>query len=173
MITFTLDEQDMRSAANLAARWPNRRWVLTISAVLICLAAGGLLLGLAQKFGDLHAIANMLGVTWFAAAAGFLTIAVMRYLWVPRIMRDQLLRDPATRRERILSWDEKGLTAKSENGEILLPWGDLSKWREDDSDILIYRSRVLGMIIPKRAFERPEQLWELQAVLAKKIEREL
>lgn len=173
MITFTLDTEDVRSASILAARWPNKRWVFIFGAVLVCLIAGGLLLGLAHRLGALQAITTMLGMTWFVAAASFLAIAAMRYVWIPRVIRDQLLRDPATRRERTLSWDEDGLTAKSENGKVLLPWGDLSKWREDDSSILIYRSRVMGMVIPKRAFERPEQLWELQALLAKKIERKL
>lgn len=174
MITFSLDEQDMRSASALAARWDRKRWMLVGGALLVCLAAGICLLVFARAFGTLHTVAVFLGVMWFAAAAGLVaTIGAMRYLWIPQFVRRQYHRDPGVRREKTLSWDDRGITAESENGRMLMPWGDFVKWREDDSTILVYRSARLGVVIPKRAFENREQLWELQALLGTKMKREL
>lgn len=88
------------------------------------------------------------------------------------MVRNQFRSDPAVRREKTLSWDYKGIDAKSENGQMLLPWSDFTNWRENDSTILIYRSRLLGLVIPKRAFETPQQMWEFQGLMSSKIKNE-
>lgn len=173
MITFALEEKDFLSACRLAARWTRKRWIVFGGISAVCLGLGIFLLNDPHVLGDYY-LAGVFAGGWLTGgvSGGWLTVFAVKLLLIPYRCKRKFRKSPSIRRETTLSWDDKGLTFESENGHMLIPWPDFSKWREDSAIILVYRSRFLGLSIPKRAFDEPGKLLELRGLLSKHVKRE-
>lgn len=174
MITYALEEKDFLSACKLTMRWTTKRWIVLGSISAVCLGLGIFLLKDPYLFGDYYLVGVFAG-GWLTGGVvgGWVAMIIARFLLIPYRFKRKFRKNSSIRRTATLSWDDKGLTFESENGHMLIPWADFVKWRENDDVIFVYRSRLIGMTIPKRVFDKPEKLEELQGLLTKKVRREL
>jgi|GEM_PF-662710 len=169
MITLRLEEADVLNAYRLAARHGWKRWLAVATASAVTLAAGlALILG-PWTPPDLRAFGWMLGG---AAAGGWIGGTVARRWLVPRRVRRRYRERQATHRASTLTWDETGMTIDNENGHMRAPWSDFVKWRADERVMLLYRSRLLFMTIPKRVFGTPGALRDFESHAAAHVPRD-
>lgn len=79
--------------------------------------------------------------------------AVWYWLYIPwqvnKLFRQQRsLQEPYT-----VSLEQEGLRFRTSNGEALLPWKYLLRWRESRSIFCLYQSDALVHVLPKRFFD--------------------
>ncbi len=66
---------------------------------------------------------------------------------------------------------EDGIFFKRKNGEGLLPWMDIVKWRQNKSLFLLYPANNLFHLVPKHFFSNSERFDDLAKVLVAKLEK--
>ncbi|WP_188792662.1 YcxB family protein [Dyella nitratireducens] len=152
-ITIQLTEDDYLQGLLFAAQRTRARWFFIGIMAVVCLGAGLLIVFYAPR--DLFVLGwALIG----AVVGGFIGRMVSRYIFLPKKLKERFAEQKALHRTRKLSWDDKGVTFESENGHVLIPWPDFFKFRENEIFVLLYTSRVIFLIVPKRFFKESEQL---------------
>ena len=67
---------------------------------------------------------------------------------------------------------DTGVTASNSFGQGTYPWSHFHKWKEGKSLLLVYYSDVLFIIVPKRCFDRQEDLDRFRNLLLTNVRRE-
>lgn len=123
------------------------------------LAAIGSILALVGLFGLFLIVRSVLQMraSWNELigifALSFFPVWYWVYLpwWVNRLFRQQRsLHEPYS-----IDLERDGLRFQTSNGEALLPWNHVHRWRESKSVFSLYQSDTLFHIIPKRSFAPP------------------
>ncbi len=155
-ITISLSKDDYLEGSLFAARWTRKRWLIVGLMAAVYLGLGAFMVFYAPR--ELF----VLGCTLIGAVVGGIGGSIIsHYIFLPRRLRSRFAERKALHRKSTLSWDEKGLTLESENGHSLIPWPDFFKFRENEHFILLYASRVIYLLVPKRFFTEPGQLNDL------------
>jgi hypothetical protein len=72
--------------------------------------------------------------------------------------------------EQRFSADEHGLHVRQqETGQVVLPWGDVYQQKEREDMFLIYPSKTMAFVIPKRFFASSEDVSTFQKILYKHV----
>lgn len=93
-------------------------------------------------------------VEWNSAGTAVFGLLALTLLlpWLMRVAaRIKLAAEPSTRLE--LELDDTGYRVGNEHGDTATRWQGLEHWRESPTAFLLYSSRVMPQIVPKRAFE--------------------
>lgn len=160
-----LTEADVLAAYRLHRRTaPAWRWLFRILVLAIALE---LVLGVWLYLNG-GAWRLPLIVVVLAVAVILLDRLVIFPRRIRRIYREQrALQLPWT-----VAVTDRGMESRSELGEGTTPWDMVIGWTQDADMILLYQSRVLFHMIPKRVFESPAQLDDALALLRKRVRRE-
>lgn len=124
-----------------------------IFAVLLGLLAALALVGLA-----LAARSAVLGRASWVDLLCFLAICYFPYwywLYLPWRVRRLYQQQRSIQEPFSVEFEDQGLRFRNSNGEGLLPWRHLHRWRESKSAFVLYESDALIHILPKRHFESP------------------
>lgn len=147
-LSIALAEADYLAAMRLSARMDRRRLLIALglSAALAGLAA---LMVRPPTTPLMGAIGWMLLVAIPGAWIG--RLATLRLLMPGRLAR-QLRRIPELTRPMEVAWTDEVFAVKSEGQVMRLPWSGFPRWREGDDMFLLYSTRRIFHVIPKRAF---------------------
>lgn len=160
MITTQLNENDYLEGSLFAAQRTRKRWL-----IIGMMAAVYLGLGLFMVF---YASRDFFILGWSligAVIGGFVGGLISRYILLPRRLKSRFAERKALHRKSTLSWDQKGLTVENENGHSIVPWSDFLKSRENEKFILLYTSRAMFLIVPKRIFTESDQLKDFRELV--------
>jgi hypothetical protein len=147
-VTFTQD--DMITAQRAwwmgTARW--QTFVVMAGVIALCYLA----LVLAITW---HAAARARVVSCLVAVAGAVAITVIvfaiGYLMAPRRARRAFREHKALAGEFTFAWDAEAITINHALGSSRLPWTVFHGWLETPDILLLYQTRALFNMLPKRA----------------------
>jgi hypothetical protein len=133
--------------------------------VRICLYGVGVILGVAiyQYFGDL------IGVFFISI---FGTLIILQLVTPYIIHRRIYSRNPRLYGKRTVIFDNEGLTSDSDIAHVEIKWSSFEKFGETKNLFLIYQTRDVVGITPKRAFPNPEAIEQFRTLLASKVRRD-
>lgn len=114
---------------------------------------------------------------WFVAtliasygAILLLTIALVRYVFLPWQGRRIYAQTKAMQRPYKWTWDDERMSYVNDLASGIVPWEDVLKWREGPEQFLVYQSNIMFYLFPKRAFANEAAIDEFRALLKKKIQ---
>jgi hypothetical protein len=156
-VTVQLNENDYVEGALFASRWTRNRLLFVWGMIAIYLGGGIFSVFFAPH--DLFALGcALICGTW-----------INRYVVLPKKLKSLFAERKASQRRSTLSWDEQSLTVEGENSRALIPWADFFKFRENGEFVLLYTSRILFIIVPKRFLEESGQLNGFMALVRSTI----
>jgi hypothetical protein len=163
-ITIQLSEDDYVEASLIAAQWTKKRWLVIGTMGAVYLGLGLFMVSYAP-----HAF-FVLGWALIGAVIGVaLNALISRYFFLPRRLKSRFVEHKTLQRSSTVSWSEDGLIIERENSHALIPWGDFFKFRESEEFVLLYTSRVLFLLLPKRFFNEPGQLNDFMVLVRSQI----
>jgi YcxB-like protein len=135
-----------------------------VRLVRICLYGIGLLLGVAiYKY-----LGQVIGVFFISLFATLIILQIM----MPYIVHWRIYsRNPRLYGRRTVVFDNEGLTSDSEIAHVKIKWSSFEKFRETKNLFLIYQTKDVAGITPKRAFPSPEAVEQFRELLASKVAR--
>jgi len=68
-----------------------------------------------------------------------------------------------------VTFDDAGLTSDSEVAHVEIKWSSFEKFKETKNRFLIYQTKDVAGIMPKRAFPSLESVEEFRNLLASKV----
>lgn len=164
MITVQLQEADYVAAVRLHRRWSTKMWILVLGSSLSYVVGGVLFLIFAP------ASAAMWGYILFVGPAFVILLqAWMHFIWIPRYVRRRFKEQKSLQRSYAISWNDEKLTVDGEDAHVGTPWSDYLKWRDSEQVFLIYHSRLLFRILPKRTFPDRASIADFSQLLQEKI----
>ena len=133
--------------------------------VRICLDGVGVLLGFAT-YQYIEPVIGVFFITLFSAL--IILQIIMPYIIHRRIYS----RNPRLYGKRTVIFDDEGLTSDSEIAHVEIKWGSFEKFKETKNLFLIYQTKDLAGITPKRAFPSSEAVEQFRNLLASKVRRD-
>lgn len=161
MLQFQLTADDYVAGNFLHSRWTLARW----SRVGAMVAAFGAFVVWQMPHHPERAL------TMVAAYAATITVLLLgvRYVYLPWRSWRVFAQSKSLQRPISWSWDERQLSYKTDTAAGVVPWTDLTSWRESDALFALYGSPVAFAILPKRAFSNPEAITAFRELLQAKI----
>lgn len=105
---------------------------------------------------------------WLLPAGGlyfYVTLSLLPAKNIRRIFQQQKdLQSPTE-----LEFTDTHVHGRSERGSLSMLWPDFHAWKQNEKLVLLFQSEALMHIVPKRCFDSPRQIEELQAILLKTI----
>lgn len=142
MIKYKVSEADYLQAMRLFSKLSARSIVIVLFGALILVA----LVILGSVDVRRFAIADLI---WAAAV-----LLLYRYVLLPIFAWRDYKKYKAIHQEFELELFDEGLNMASSNGQWLVRWDQMLKWRKNDQFILIYPLPRLFYIVPKRFSEQ-------------------
>jgi len=81
-------------------------------------------------------------------------------------------RNPRLYGKRTVIFDDEGLTSDSDIAHVEIKWSSFEKFKETKNLFLIYQTKDVAGITPKRAFPNPEAVEQFRNLLASKVRRD-
>jgi len=161
VLQFVLTADDYVAGNFLAMRWTKARWlrVAAMSAVFLAFVL--------WKMPHDQTRALMLVTGYFGVLA--VGLFSYQYLYVPWRARRVFAQTKALHRPYVWSWNDEQLNYKTDLATGIVPWTNLSFWRESETMFALYASSVAFFLVPKRAFATNAEVDAFRALLAKKI----
>lgn len=133
-----------------------------IKVIYFLVAAGLIWIGIAGDSSTRYTAISALvgGIIGHLMVTGFLA---------PRRSRKNYKNYPLIQRPFLIRPESTGVFFKSENGETILKWESIHKWRENKEFILIYPAPNLFHVIPKRLSNSGLDIESLASSLGKNI----
>jgi len=162
MMTYRLEAGDVERAAQRHYR----SIMLRSAAIWLALAVPIILL---FAFGILGDARRSLTVVLLPIVLGavVLTHIAMYFVLIPHSSRKQYAMHRRLQLPQECEFDDAGLRFKNELGHNLVPWDHIHKWIENEDHFLLYPTRSMYYILPKRAFGRDSEIDRLRNHLAK------
>jgi hypothetical protein len=133
--------------------------------VRICLYGVGIILGVAIY----QYLEHLIGVFFISLfAAPIILQLLMPYI----IHRRTYSRNPRLYGKRTVMFDNEGLTSDSQIAHVEIKWSSFEKFGETKNLFLIYQTRDVVGITPKRAFPSQEAVEQFRNLLASKVRRD-
>ncbi len=73
---------------------------------------------------------------------------------------------------RTVTIDSGGIRSESEVATIETKWSSFEKFRETPNLFVIYQTKDVAGIVPKRAFTRQEEIAEFRSLIASKVRQD-
>jgi len=132
--------------------------------VRICLYGVGVILGVAIY----QYLEHVIGVFFISLFAALIILQlIMPYI----IHRRVYSRNPRLYGKRTEIFDNEGLTSDSDIAHVEIKWSSFEKFRETKNLFLIYQTKDVAGITPKRAFPGPEAVEQFRNLLVSKVPR--
>jgi hypothetical protein len=97
-----------------------------------------------------------------------LLLAIYFFLLMPLKAKKNFRRYKALSEPVKVTIQDNGIHFKRENGEILVPWAYVEKWRYNKALILLYPTGNIFYMLPRHLFSPTESFQELQTILVSK-----
>ncbi|WP_457388844.1 YcxB family protein [Roseateles sp. P5_E1] len=134
---------------------------LGILIVVLALAALVFMLGSWWRGeGSWSDVLGVLAICYFPAWYWFYLPWKVRRLYA----QQRSLHQPAS-----VEIGEAGLQFRTVNGEGLMPWENVYRWRETKVVFVLYQSDLLFSLIPKRYFDSMEAQGDFRAMLVRQV----
>jgi hypothetical protein len=160
-VTYELTHADLIDSVKAHRnRTAFSRWFPRIIATIAFIAAG---VGLLQMASD----------RTNQAFSNFAPIFVLAALWAgiiwasPWLFAKRMF-GPSLKGPRTIQVDPGGLHLRWSGGKSDFAWNNFIRYLEGKNHFLLYTSRALFTVVPKRAFE-PQQLSEFRTILVQNI----
>jgi hypothetical protein len=136
----------------------------TTRVIRICLSVVGLSLGVLGY--------RYFGLYWSVGLISFFaTFLVLELLLPCRIHRRVYYRNPRLFGMRTVTFDDDGLKSDSDVAHVEMKWTSFEKFKETNNLFLMYQTRDVVGIVPKRAFPSQEAVTQFRQLLASKVRR--
>jgi len=133
--------------------------------VRICLYGVGVLIGVVSY----QYLGQLFGVFLISL---FTTLIILQIIMPYIIHRRIYSRNPRLYGRRTVIFDDEGLTSDSDVAHVEIKWSSFEKFKETKNLFLIYQTKDVAGITPKRAFPNPEAVEEFRNLLASKVRRD-
>ena len=165
MITVQLQEADYLAAIRLHRRAAKK--LLWAAGSILCYLVGAGLFLIYARADEMYWVY----VLFLLGSAAFMVLftAWMHFIGIPRGARRRFAQQKALARECKISWNDEKLTLDGDDVHAGIPWTDFLKWREDEQLFLLYSSRLLFRMIPKRYFSDQAAVTDFARLLLEKI----
>jgi hypothetical protein len=130
--------------------------------VRICLYVFGIVIGVVT-YQYLEQVLGTFLVSLFVAL--IILQMIMPYIIHRRIYS----RNPRLYGKRTVTFDDQGLTSDSDIAHVEIKWSSFEKFRETQNLFLIYQTKDVAGITPKRAFPSPEAVAQFRSLLVAKV----
>jgi hypothetical protein len=163
-INIQLSEDDYLQGSLFAARWAKKKWLIVGGMGVIYLGLGLFMVSYAPR------AFFILGWTLIGAVVGgAMGALISRYVFLPRRLKSRFAEHKMLQRSSMVSWAEDGLKVERENSHVLIPWDDFFNFRESEKFVLLYTTRVLFLLLPKRFFKESDQLNDFMVFVRSRI----
>ena len=114
---------------------------------------------------------------YFNRVQGFIMSALGVFLivlqvFVPYIVHHRVYsRNPRAFAMRTVTFDDEGAKSDSDMGHLETNWTSFDRFTETRNLFLIYQTRDIARLVPKRAFASEEDLARFRALLSSKVRR--
>jgi YcxB-like protein len=153
-LAFRVDPRDYRALLR-AARWSGIEHLAALLPVL-AIVSGAALIGLVIFLSS--------GTSEAAAAAGGMAVACAAILYVfyrfallPLYDRSVFTGQPMALGLIKLVVDNRGVASNMADIVLAMPWSSVARVVETDQHVFLIFARLAAVIVPKRAFESPDQ----------------
>lgn len=103
-------------------------------------------------------------------AVGLVALRIaLYYLIIPNRGRRLYQQQKNLHLEYQFSWDDQGVYVHTENYQEKLLWADLSKAKENEAMVLLYRSDYNFSLFPKRCFASAEEYAQFRSHLVPRL----
>jgi hypothetical protein len=133
--------------------------------VRICLYVFGILVGVVM-YRYLEQVFGAFLISLFA------TLIILQISMPYIIHRRIYSRNPRLYGKRTVTFDDEGLTSDSDIAHVEIKWTSFEKFKETKNLFLIYQTKDVAGITPKRAFPSPEAVEQFRSLLASKVRRD-
>lgn len=159
MITVQLQEADYLAAVKLHRRKSKQM------LFILCYTVGGILFFLYTSPREMYMVYLLFGVAAFLS----LFMVWMHFIGVPWGARRRFRQQKDLVRQYAIDWNDEKLTIDGDDLHVGIPWTDFLKWTEDDQVFLLYSSRLLFRMYPKRCFPHQAAVADFARLLSEKI----
>ena len=94
---------------------------------------------------------------------------VVRYLLIPNRGRRIYRQQKNLQREYQFSWDDQGVSVHAEGYLENLRWADITKAKENEAMVLLYRSDYNFRLFPRRRFSSAEEYAQFRSHLVPRL----
>ena len=102
----------------------------------------------------------------------FATLIILQIIMPYIIHRRLYSRNPRLYGKRTVIFDDEGLTSDSDIAHVEIKWSSFERFEETKNLFLIYQTKDVAGITPKRAFPNPEAVEQFRNLLASKVPRD-
>jgi hypothetical protein len=155
---------DFRAAQYVHLR--PRPWLRYVGTLLLMLALVVLLVGLCADFATPSSHTNSL-----LMAALLVYIAAFFFVYLPWRYRRLYRQQKALHGPIRFQVAETGVTTTSSVGQVVFPWSHFHKWKEGKVVFLLYFSDALFTAVPKRFFDRHDDMVAFRNLLNANVRR--
>lgn len=165
-VTTTMTERDLRSAI-VYTMHRRSRFMLRIIAVLLVLLVLVTALGLGIG-SDFSGVEGFLAELWPLYLV-IILLAVLVPFTIWQTARRQMRSSSELSQPHVFRFDDEGFEIESAHSSGRCAWPALHEVRERPETLMLYRSKDLFHLLPKRSFDSPAQLEALKALLRDKL----
>lgn len=109
---------------------------------------------------------------WPILLALFFGIILVLQICLPQIIHRRIYnRNPRLFGPRTVTFDTEGIKAEGEISRVETKWSSFEKFTETPNLFVLYQTKDVVGITPKRAFESQEELTTFRSLLASKVRR--
>jgi hypothetical protein len=162
MMTYRLDAGDLKRAGQRHYRSNMLKSVaiwLALSGVIVLLFALGVL-------GDARRSLTIVLLP-IVLVTVVVTHMAMYFIAIPYSSRKQYAMHRRLHLLQECEFDDAGLRFKNELGQNLVPWDHIHKLAENEDHFLLYPTKSMYYILPKRAFSHDSEIDRLRRLLVK------
>lgn len=134
----------------------------TVKLVRVCLCVVGMLVGVAVY----RYIEGVIGIFFISV---FATLIISQIAMPYIIHRRIYSRNPRLYGRRTVVFDDEGLTSDSEIAHVEAKWSGFEKFKETKNLFLIYQTKDVAGIVPKRAFPSLDSIEQFRSLLNSKV----
>ncbi len=108
---------------------------------------------------------------WFGGGSVGVAVlhVVVRYLLIPNRGRRIYRQQKNLQREYQFSWDDQGVSVHAEGYLENLRWADITKAKENEAMVLLYRSDYNFSLFPRRRFSSAEEYAQFRSHLVPRL----
>ena len=166
-VTYELNANDFYDGGKACSRTKTwETWTIwAIFAAFGCLIAWMVFLNLSSGLPK-FVVAGV--AVWIFALVCLSLASIMRHSAASR----QFKNNPSAKGRVTLTVLENGIHQQSQHDESTMNWSSFVAWYEGKSVLMLMKSSVQGIVVPKRAFT-PDQLTEFIGILRSRVRSEL
>lgn len=136
---YTISEKEYVQASKLYARLTKKQIVVSVILLIV-------LITIIYFAGDSYLRGGAIGALIGGIGGYILVRFLIGPLRVKRLYRNYAgIKEPST-----IKLETEGVRFISKNGDVLLEWAHILKWRDNDEFVLLYQAPHLYHLVPKR-----------------------